>query len=154
MVMAGETPEFGKLRPACRPFDGGGRVCLQSLGWAHGLGRPPLQECERGLRGRPTADGPSPRREVCRSMARTDRTGVLVLLIPVRGHVVEKGSQLEVQPGMTSGDEVVIHVSHGPAVRGVLSNMAARADLRAAGQILGVRESPLTFLLATTFILP
>ena len=72
----------------------------------------------------------------------------------MRGHVVKKGGEFEIQPRMTGGDQIVIHVANDPAAGSVLSNVAAHTDLSAAIQILGVQKAISILLLARVHIFP
>ncbi len=84
----------------------------------------------------------------------TGRPGILVLLFPVRRHVFKVSGKLEIQAGMTGGDEIVIDVAHGETLIGVLADVAGHANRGAAGQVLRVPQAPLIFLFATAFCFP
>jgi hypothetical protein len=72
----------------------------------------------------------------------------------VGGHPVVVSRKLEIQPGMTSGDEIVVDFLVRLTVRRVTTNMAPHAELGTPGQRLGFKEAEPLFLVSRIELTP
>src|SRR6516162_4015726 len=135
--MARETVVCGKLGP-------GGLARFRARG----------EQLERAQRRRDLADRPGPCRKIRGQSRFCSGVCVLILLVPVPRHVVEKRCQFEVKPRMPRGDQVMIDVPQRSGAARSRSDVAASADDRADRKTFGVNETELCLLTSIEDLAP